>query len=163
MKMISIFKYCKERCAAPTNMTEEKQAPRRGDYKTKGALAVRQLMEKTHQAHVTAEEVHRRLEREGVRMGLTTVYRQLERLVEEGAVRKIYGDRSGFCYQLAGDACREHYHMVCTACGKLAHLDCDVAEGLFRHITEHHGFAVDLGRTVLYGSCADCRRAMKKE
>ena len=139
------------------------KAIRRKDYRTKSSVAVRELLESSRGAHLTAEDIFRNLTQKGISMGLTTVYRQLEKLTEEGVVRNIYGDKQGYCYQAVAQSCQVHYHMVCTDCGKLLHLDCDKAGNLFSHITEQHGFRIDPGRTVLYGLCSGCHRKNKQK
>lgn len=136
---------------------------KRKDYHTRSGEAVRTLMLRSGDCHLTAEDVHRRLSEEGLSLGLTTVYRQLDRLVAEGTVRKISGDRFGSCYQLAGSGCADHYHAVCTVCGALLHLQCEQTRELFRHITEEHGFTIDPARTVLYGTCRSCARKSRQK
>ena len=32
-----------------------------------------------------------------------------------------------------------------------------------QHIEKNNGFAVDVGRTVIYGLCSDCQRAIESE
>ena len=134
----------------------------RGDYRTRTGEAVRRLMEQTKGEHLTADDVRRLVSEEGISMGLSTVYRQLDRLVAEGAVQRISGDRVGSCYakKTAGDS--SHYHLVCHVCGNLSHVDCEKLGEVFSHVMGEHGFAIDPCRTVLYGTCRACQRAMKK-
>ncbi len=127
-------------------------------YKTKQRAAVEAVLQSTDN-HVTVEEMVERLNADGKSVGRTTVYRCLERLVEEGRVRK-YAAQSGesACYQYISDdhACHEHFHLKCTACGRLIHIECDHMNELSAHIAAEHGFAVDPLKTVLYGLCGEC-------
>ena len=100
----------------------------RGDYRTRTGEAVRRLMEHTKGEHLTADEVRRLLSEEGISMGLSTVYRQLDRLVAEGAVQRISGDRVGSCYAKKTASDSSHYHLVCHVCGHLSHVDCETFE-----------------------------------
>ena len=134
----------------------------RGDYRTKSGEAVRRLMESTQGEHLTAEEVRNLLAQEGISMGLSTVYRQLDRLVAEGAVFRISGDRVGSCYAKKTKEDPSHYHLVCHRCGTLSHVDCEKLSEVFSHVMGEHGFVIDPCRTVLYGTCRSCQRAMKK-
>ena len=134
----------------------------RGDYRTKTGEAIRRLMEKTGGEHLTADEVRGLLAKEGISAGLSTVYRQLDRLVEEGAVWRISGDRVGSCYAGKTEGDPSHYHLVCRVCGNLSHVDCEKLAEVFSHVMGEHGFAIDPCRTVLYGVCRACARAMKK-
>ena len=87
------------------------------------------------------------------------LYRQLDKLVESGVVRKFVIDgKTGACYQYIENEheCREHFHLKCISCGKLIHLNCDHLMSINKHIEEHHGFIIDPSQTVFYGRCADC-------
>ena len=114
--------------------------------------------------HVTAAEVCAHFARQGVQMGKATVYRHLDRMVEEGTVTRYTVDgATGACYAYtgpheasAGETC---YHCKCEQCGALIHLHCDEVEHLRRHMLAHHGFALDGRRTVFYGLCEACRAA----
>lgn len=139
-----------------------RQEKSRGDYRTKTGEAIRRLMESTKGEHLTADEVRNLLAKEGISAGLSTVYRQLDRLVEEGSVRRISGDRMGSCYAGKTEGDPSHYHLVCHVCGTLSHVDCEKLSQVFSHVLGEHGFAIDPCRTVLYGVCRACGRAMKK-
>ncbi|MBQ1555500.1 MAG: transcriptional repressor, partial [Clostridia bacterium] len=52
--------------------------------------------------------------------------------------------------------CDRHFHLKCTACGRIIHLDCGFMSEFEKHIGEHHGFRVDNARTVIYGLCEAC-------
>ena len=92
----------------------------------------------------------------------SSVYRMLGELEREGYVRKFRsgeGDCAKFQYVGRKSECSHHFHLQCTACGRVEHLHCDKSEGWLTHILSSHGFAVDSGRSVLYGLCADCAPA----
>ena len=135
----------------------------RGDYMTRGYFLVRDMLMKADGRHFFADDIYESLREKGERIGRTTVYRQLDRLVSEGYARRTVGERGGSCYSYVKDGCHEHYHMVCKECGRLAHLSCDHVEELFHHIKSEHGFEIDPGQTVLYGLCAACRRKQKQK
>lgn len=129
-------------------------------YKTKQSESIERLLWENRARHLTAEELYRLLREAGVSIGQTTVYRHLDKLCADGTVRKFLGGDSGACYQLTqgGDACRAHYHLKCTACGKLIHAQCAYLDTLSAHIQKEHGFLVDGSKTVLYGLCSDCAK-----
>lgn len=103
----------------------------------------------------TAEELAEQL---GGSPALSTVYRLVNRLAEEGDVRRLCKDGSRrFLYQATGGAaCRSHLHLQCTACGRLIHLDDDTSEAM-RQMLDSADFEVDEGKTVLLGHCRTCR------
>jgi Fur family ferric uptake transcriptional regulator len=111
-------------------------------------------------AHVTANQMRRRFEEEGTFVGLSTIYRQLEKLAADGLIRKYAASGGeGACYQYAGGAadCGGHFHLVCEGCGVLIHLDCDLLAGLERHLLDSHDFQINMLKTVFYGKCEKCR------
>ncbi|MCI1480657.1 MAG: transcriptional repressor [Eggerthellaceae bacterium] len=130
-------------------------------YKTRQRGEVIAVLENAHGAHVTAKQVHEELARGGSTIGAATVYRQLERLVDEGLARRYnLGPGEAACYEYtAGNPCaHEHcFHCVCTVCGKLYHVECDHLAEIADHLSQEHGFAVDPQRTVFYGVCKECR------
>lgn len=128
-------------------------------YNTKQGESLLAFLIKNKDRHTSVQEIIGFLASEGTPMGTATIYRQLDKLVEEGLVRRyILDGKSGACYQYIGDAdgCHEHYHLKCVCCGKLIHIDCDRLSDINRHIFEHHDFTVDSSQTVFYGKCAQC-------
>lgn len=129
-------------------------------YNTKQRELVLRCVEETL-GHVTALEIVRRLENLGTPVGIATVYRQLDRLVKMGMVRKFTSGDSA-CYQIA-EGCGEHFHLKCMGCGELIHMDCDFIGEMDEHIKTHHGFVVDSSKTVLYGCCERCLKDSKEK
>lgn len=92
-------------------------------------------------------------------LGQSTVYRQVTRLCEEGILRRFRPENEDrTLYQYVGGSldCSHHFHLKCIRCGKLFHLDCHMSDELIAHIQVEHGFAVDSGRSILYGFCREC-------
>ena len=129
-------------------------------YNTKQKERVTAVLREANGAHLTAEDIAGAL----APIGMSTVYRQLDRLCEQGVVRRFFVEEGvRACYQYVGEdcACRNHYHLKCSVCGKLLHVECSVLDEMASHVFEHHGFAVQPEKTVLYGVCEACRK--KKE
>lgn len=96
------------------------------------------------------------------KIGKATVYRQLERLVEEGFADKyIIDQNTPACFEyIDHNECGEGIcvHGKCLKCGRLFHLHCDELLELREHLEEHHGFTPDFHHTVIYGLCEDCAK-----
>lgn len=135
---------------------------RRGGYKTKQKSQILEYFMAHPDEHLTAAELTQAMAEDGTPIGAATVYRALERLEAEGMVRRYTLDeRGGACWQYSGGqsekhACHSHFHLKCTECGALLHVDCEYLQGIGTHILAHHGFTVDHSRTVLYGLCSSC-------
>ena len=131
-------------------------------YNTKQRENLLNFLIRNKERHTNVQEISAFLAGEGSPVGTATIYRQLDKLVEQGLVRKYVLDgKSGACYQYIENSgcCREHFHLKCVSCGRLIHIDCDYLADINRHISEHHGFTVDSSQTVFYGKCAECGKA----
>lgn len=131
-------------------------------YNTKQTARLLSYLESTRGNHVTVNDICAHFRNEGISVGTTTVYRNLERMVEQGLVAKYTVDgTTSACFEYIGEgkepdraAC---YHCKCESCGKLIHMQCDEVDSLIQHMREHHDFEMDSVRTVFYGICSDCR------
>jgi Fe2+ or Zn2+ uptake regulation protein len=104
--------------------------------------------------HPTAEEVFLAVKPELPRIGLATVYKNLEALVKCGIVSKLgYGDASAR-YDVRTD---HHYHTRCLRCGKISDLDATGGSKLLQQIKPQGGFQVKDYRLELLGYCRECR------
>lgn len=88
--------------------------------------------------------------------GKSTVYRLMNQLVQEGAVRRfVRGNSRHFVYQLMQETCHSHLHCRCVSCGKLYHLDDELSRNMGQ-LLAHNGFALDPAKTTLLGTCHGC-------
>ena len=69
-------------------------------------------------SHLSAEEVHLRLVRSQERVSLATVYRTLRLLSSIGLLQELELPEGGRRFELAGDAHRDHHHLLCVRCGR---------------------------------------------
>lgn len=130
-------------------------------YKTKQLDELIAYMKLMKGRHVTVQEICDHFRKRGIQIGMTTIYRQLEKLVEDQTVVKYVIDQtSGACFEYVGDAETEynsvHVHCKCKICGILLHIDCREATELTAHMRSEHGFEIDPFRTVFYGRCSRC-------
>lgn len=128
-------------------------------YITNQQKAVLRRMEAHRDACVSAQELADELRAEGERVGVATVYRQLDKLERRGSVHKVLTEEGAF-YQFCPAGERgECFLLKCERCGRLVHVDCEHLAPLYRHLEEEHGFLIDPRRTMFYGICAVCREA----
>lgn len=114
--------------------------------------------------HVTVNDIHAYFQAKGNPIGVTTIYRQLERMMAEGLVSKYTVDGgSSACFEYIGEKKDCHqpscFHCKCEKCGRLIHLHCDELIEMQYHMLKHHGFYWDPMRTVFYGICDECKRS----
>ena len=141
-------------------MTEKNQ------YKTKQREQLLSYLAEHPRTHFTAADICEHFRAGGQRIGTATVYRQLERLIMDGQVKKYQlGDGGSACFEYVGGDAQEplYYHLKCERCGRLLHLQCREITEFEKHITKEHGFLIDPRRTVFYGICEACRKETENE
>ena len=129
-------------------------------YKTGQRDAILSYLASLGGGHVTAGQIAEHFRRQGSAIGVATIYRCLDMLVDGGVVRRYAAEGvPGACFQYADtrEDCHEHFHLKCDGCGELLHLQCELLEDISRHIGDEHDFRVDAMKTVVHGQCAKCR------
>ena len=91
---------------------------------------------------------------------LATVYRNLNFLAEEGSIRKIPTENGPDRFD-GQDT--EHYHLICTQCGRVIDIGAEVFREIAEEIFEENGFVMSSQRLIIYGICEDCNQKQKKE
>ena len=133
----------------------------RPKYKTKQREKLISYLERVPGQHITAGDVCEVLRQDGASIGQSTVYRQLESLVEEGILNKyIIDEKSPACFEYVRPESHKGtgicFHCKCEKCGKLIHLHCEEMQEIQSHLLGEHGFRLDPMRTVFYGICEAC-------
>lgn len=133
----------------------------RSKYKTKQREILVEYLRSVEGKHITASDVCSYFREQGSTIGQSTVYRQLESLVDEGILNKYIIDmNSPACFEYIGNDCHMDgevcFHCKCEKCGKLIHLKCDELSGMQDHLYAEHSFRLDPKRTVFYGVCENC-------
>lgn len=129
-------------------------------YKTRQRELILNYLIENKNHHVIADEIAQHLKTQGNAVGKSTVYRYLDKLVNDGTVKKYYAaDEKCACYQYAeNNNCNHHYHFKCTECGNLFHVECSHLDEMSEHIFNSHKFTVDLCKTTIYGKCELCSK-----
>jgi len=133
-------------------------------YKTKQRQAILHAL-RTAGRHITIAELIELCQAQGQSIGATTAYRQMEELMREGMAQKFIIDESSpACYAYLDETDDQRsIHCKCQKCGRLLHIQCPEFEAMERHIFGAHDFQLDPRRTVLYGTCQDCRAKAAEE
>ena len=107
---------------------------------------------------ISAQELHRRLEDAGEKVGLATVYRQLNALADAGEADTVRLDGQQL-FRLCGDD-GHHHHLVCRKCGRTVEIE-PPSESWLRGIADRHGFTVERHTLEVFGLCPECRGEKK--
>ena len=131
----------------------------RGRYKTKQQDLILECLKKQKLRFLTVSQFMDCLREKGVVVGLTTVYRVLERMVDDGKMMKLPmedGTKVRYCF--AGEEDWDKLgKLVCMGCGRLIPLECSKMADFLEHIYKEHGFELDQKHTILYGYCECCK------
>ena len=124
---------------------------------TKQGAAVREALREAG-GFRSAQDVFARLRADGGTVGLSTVYRHLQALVDDGVVDVIHTPDGEATYRYCGEAGdqRHHHHLVCRSCGRTEEIEGRAVERWAGDVARAHGYA-DVDHTVeLFGRCPSC-------
>jgi len=133
----------------------------KSNRQTRQKAVILEFIKLNKDVHLKAEDILEGLKQKGEPVGKATVYRFLKVLEDEGQIRKYtLSDKIPACYQYVGDhpECRQHYHLMCSMCGGVTHVDSQAVRAFMDETMEKEGFAIDAGKTVFYGLCKTCMK-----
>ncbi len=102
--------------------------------------------------HLSAEDLFRIVKKKEPSVGLASVYRTINSLVEaELAVERRFLDRTSV-YELHEPG-RHHDHLICLRCRKIFEFENDAIEDQQKKVAESLGFTLKDHKLELYGWC----------
>ncbi|MFC0861208.1 Fur family transcriptional regulator [Sphaerimonospora cavernae] len=103
----------------------------------------------------SAQDVFAEMRADGAKIGLTTVYRALQALQDDGRVDVLLTADGESVYR-ACESAAHHHHLVCRRCG----LTIEVANPDVEHwadaIGVEHGFSEITHTVEVFGTCSSC-------
>lgn len=114
-------------------------------------LRVLEILEKSPNRHMSAEDVYRAMLDAEEDIGLATIYRVLTQFEAAGLVVRHNFEGGHAVFEL--DSGQHHDHIVCTQCGKIVEFMDKMIEQRQDNIAKEHGFKVSDHSLVLYGKC----------
>lgn len=105
---------------------------------------------------LNALEIFDRLRGKNPGINFSTVYRNLEILVNAGVVEKV-AFQSGAKYKLLQSNSHRH-HLICTACHRTEPLPFCPLQELEEEVRRQSDFLPTEHRVEIYGICKDCRK-----
>jgi len=125
----------------------------RGYRLTKQRQAILDVLMDLEKPLATAQHIFEKVSEINPGINFSTVYRNLDVLVQEGIVRKIAFDQGAAYYELTDG--NHHHHLICKSCGKVQCVeycplrDMPIKEGF---VPTDHSFEV-------FGFCRECMQA----
>jgi Fur family transcriptional regulator, ferric uptake regulator len=102
----------------------------------------------------SAQELHARLRERGEPVGLATVYRGLQALVDAGEVDLLRGGDGEAAYRRCSP--QHHHHLLCRSCGLTVEVADPPVERWATKVAAEHGFRDVQHSLEVFGTCAAC-------
>lgn len=109
----------------------------------------------------SAQGWHDLLRSDFPRIGLATVYRTLQALVDSGDVDTVVTESGETLYRLCESPQAHHHHIRCRECGAAKDVDLPQFEAFSLEVGRAHGFASVDHTVEITGICPDCQAASK--
>lgn len=123
-------------------------------------LLILEVLSQGPDRHLTAEEIYELVKGDYPEIGLATVYRTIQLLLELNLIDKINLDDGYVRYEI-GQMDRDvskhhHHHLICLECGSVSSFEDDLLDRLEERIKETTSFKVMDHEVKLYGYCKNC-------
>ena len=109
--------------------------------------------------HPTAEELHSIVKQQDENIHLSTVYRTLRWLQNEGIVASRLFDEETRQERFDPALPSEHHHFICSTCNQVIEFNDPLIEEIKTNFKAQSGSHVDSAAIVLYGKCKLCQPA----
>ena len=121
-------------------MTDDAELKKAGLKVTLPRLRILELLEDGDKAHLSAEEIYRRLIDAGEEVGLATVYRVLTQFEQAGICIRHNFEEGHAVYELTPSD--HHDHMVCLDTGDVIEFTDDIIEERQRILAKERGYEI---------------------
>ena len=111
----------------------------------------------SHDCCLTAQELHDQLRESSRRVGLASIYRVLDLLVDKGLVERIDTGPGSARFEARHASGEHHHHLVCDDCGKVEAFEDEALERAIHEVQQRAGARAH--HILLRGACTDCRAA----
>jgi Fur family ferric uptake transcriptional regulator len=110
-------------------------------------------------AHLTSHQVYEEIRGRLPALNQSTVYRALDRLVENGKVSVSDMGTGSAVYELLTDGF--HHHLVCQKCSRVITIGHEDVCQFFSVIQQKNHFKIITNHLILFGICANCEISTK--
>ena len=128
--------------------------PKQRQRSTRQRAAILELLQEAD-SFLSAQQMHDALRAKGMKVGLTTVYRNLQLMTELDEVDVVRReDGESMFRRCEGD--EHHHHLVCRSCGFTVELANDQLEAWATTLARKHRFSQVTHDLELFGLCRSC-------
>lgn len=106
----------------------------------------------------TTKDLYNIINENDEKVGMTTIYRELEYLLKCNQIIKLNTNDTTALYQFVKHCDNENCILLnCTKCNQIHHIDCDMVSKLNKHIKNEHDFEVNNKNLIINGICTKCK------
>jgi Fur family ferric uptake transcriptional regulator len=105
---------------------------------------------------LSAQQIHADLRSAGHSLGLTSVYRAVQRLRDTGQIDETRTATGESVYRRCPPA--HHHHLICDGCGRAIELTSAATERWVETVTRQHGFQLHSHLLEIVGRCPNCQQ-----
>ena len=111
---------------------------------------------KENRIHPTINEIYVLAKEKYPSIGQATIYRNVNRLVEEGKILKLpNSNNDSYHYDIDISS---HDHLLCKKCGKIIDIFDNDYDDIFESIAKKNKIIIDRATILLEGKCSKCNK-----
>ena len=114
---------------------------------------------KKEKNHPTIADLYEKVKEVDDSVGQATVYRNVNKLVEEKKIKRIMTD-SGYRYDCD---CNDHYHLECLKCGNIMDIYDERYLRLIRRLENEYSVKIENSTILFSGICDKCVKYERKK
>jgi len=121
--------------------------------------AILEVISENMGLHLSSEEIYDYVKVKSPDIGLATVYRTVQLLVELDVLSKLNLDDGFVRYELNdhdGDQ-HHHHHLICSECGSISEVREDLLESIESEIERKYEFQIRDHKLKFFGICKSCQ------
>lgn len=108
---------------------------------------------KKNKLHPSIQEIYQEVLKIDSRIGQATVYRNINKLVHEGKIRRLRTLDNAYHYDIN---IKSHYHFVCKKCHKIIDLYEKDGKKTTQRIAKKYKLKIDTKDIIYVGTCEKC-------
>lgn len=119
-------------------------------------LKILDMLEKSSNRHLSAEDMYKALMDNGEEIGLATVYRVLTQFEAAGLVKRHHFEGGNSVFELSES--EHHDHILCVKCGRVDEFIDEIIEERQHVVAKEMGYQMTDHSLYMYGVCAACNK-----
>lgn len=126
----------------------------KGHRITQARSAIIDLLENMDRP-ISAKSLHTMLDRIGISVNVTTVYREIDFLLAENIIEKVPLKDTELHYEMKGRP--HHHHLLCTKCGDIEDIALESERILLEEAHTVSSYHINRHSLAFYGKCPKCQ------